>query len=680
MDALLSLRTLSVAFGPVEAIRDVSLDLHKGQTLALVGESGSGKTTVALAALGLLPPGAAVAGSVRFDGQEVLGADAKVLRSIRGCRAGMVFQEPLSALNPLHSVEKQIGEVLTLHAGLTGAARRTRVLELLEMVELEGLRGRLDALPHTLSGGQRQRVMIAMALAAGPELLIADEPTTALDVTVQAQIVALLRGLRERLGMAMLLITHDLRIVERLAGRVAIMQGGRVVEEGATGAVLSAPRESYTQQLLAARDLGPGPCGAQGITVRRLGPQDWEIYRDMRLEALAAHPAFYLLTHAQAAAEPDTYWQDRVAQDDAPLFGLCDGPRLVGIGGVFWPPGDDTPRLCQGYIAAPYRRRGLSRLLYAARIDWARSVGSVALTAGHDKNNTACRGAMLAAGLHPTYVTQQKRSDSTPTTTQHYRLELAPPLLSTRGLVVRFPRSKTVLGRTKEWAVAVDSADIAVQEGQTLGIVGESGSGKTTLGLALLRLAKASSGQVTFAGAPVPQNPGRAFRARAQIVFQDPYGALSPRMTVGGIIQEGLRVHAPRLRAAEREARVSQALRDVEMGPDAHHRYPHAFSGGQRQRIAIARALILEPRVLILDEPTSALDLSVQSRVIALLRRLQADKGLAYVFISHDLAVIRAVAHRVAVMKDGVIVEQGPATDVLSAPRHPYTRALMDAA
>lgn len=519
---LLSVRDVSVAFGPALTVESVCLDIAKGQTLALVGESGSGKTTVGLATLGLLPPSARIKGSICFEGTEVIGAKERDLRRIRGQRVGMIFQEPLSALNPLHSIEKQIGEVLTLHCGLSGAARKARILELLDMVELEGVKGRLHALPHTLSGGQRQRVMIAMALAAGPDLLIADEPTTALDVTIQAQIVSLLQDLRARLGMAMLLITHDLRIVERLAERVAVMQNGRIVEAGTTKDVLYAPCHAYTQTLLAARNLGR-----------------------------------------------------------AALHTIQSGDK---------------------------------------------------------------------------------------------------PLLEATGVCVRFARQKTLLGRVKSWTLAVASADVRVYAGQTLGIVGESGSGKTTLGLALLRLNRATAGEVAFAGVHLPLHPPKAFRAGAQIVFQDPYGALSPRMSVGGIIAEGLKVHNPHLSAKEREERVIKALEDVEMDPALRHRYPHAFSGGQRQRIAIARALVLAPRLLVLDEPTSALDVSVQARIIALLRRLQAQKGLSYIFISHDLGVIKAMAHHIAVMQNGVIVEHGPASEILDHPQHPYTQTLMAAA
>jgi len=710
---LLSIRDLRVAFGVERAVGGVSLDLHAGQTLALVGESGSGKTTVALAALGLLPPSARVSGSITFDGAQVVGAREPALRAIRGRRVGMIFQEPLSALNPLHSIEKQVGEALTLHCGLSGAARRGRVLELLEMVELPDMRARLGALPHELSGGQRQRVMIAMALAAGPELLIADEPTTALDVTVQAQIVALLRGLRERLGMAMLLITHDLRIVERLAGRVAVMQGGRVVEAGATGAVLTAPGHAYTQRLLAARDLGPdpdcahtggpedrGPFGPSGlrvkdITTRRLGPQDWAAYRAMRLEALAAHPDYYLMTHAQAAAEPESYWRARVEEDNAPIFGLFEGATLIGIGGVFWPEGVGHPALCQGYISPTHRGRGLSRLLHAARIDWARQAGARALIGGCHPGNAPSRRGQEAAGFVFTHTQDETRADGTPTTTLYYRLDLTPeafdssglrvqnmaaPLLSARGLTVRFPAAKGLLGGVTRWTAAVDGVDLDIPAGRTLAVVGESGSGKTTLGLALLRLARAHTGAVTFAGAPLPDRAPKAFRAAAQVVFQDPYGALSPRMSVGAIIGEGLRVHAPHLPRAERDARVARALAEVRMEPEAAHRYPHEFSGGQRQRIAIARALVLEPRLIVLDEPTSALDLSVQADVLRLLRDLQGRRGIAYLLITHDLAVVRAMAHEVAVMTGGRIVERGPAARVLAAPEHPYTQTLMAAA
>lgn len=519
-DPLLSVRDLSVDFGALRAVRGVSFDLARGQTLALVGESGSGKSSVALAALGLLPASAKVNGSVRFDSREVVGAPARDLMQIRGRRAGMIFQEPLSALNPLHTVEKQISETVRIHEGLSGPALRARVGELFDMVELPALKARLRARPHELSGGQRQRVMIAMALSCRPDILIADEPTTALDMTVQAQILSLLRDLQVRLNMAMLLISHALPVVERMAAQTCVMQRGRIVEAGPTAKILSAPRHPYTQKLLAARNLG----------------------------------------------------------------------RTIEI-----------------------------------------------------KNASQA------------------------------------PVLEAKSIVVRFPARKTLLGRVKAWTTAVDGVDLTVRAGQTLGVVGESGSGKTTLGLALLRMQRAG-GEIAFAGRALPPRPEKAFRAGAQIVFQDPYGALSPRMSVGDIVGEGLRVHARGLSAAQRRARVAQALEEVRMEPGAADRYPHEFSGGQRQRIAIARALVVEPRLIVLDEPTSALDLSVQAIVLDLLRDLQARRGLAYIFISHDLAVVRAMAHEVAVMRGGRVVERGPATQVFGAPRDPYTQKLLASA
>ncbi|MFC4169358.1 ABC transporter ATP-binding protein [Teichococcus aestuarii] len=519
---LLKVEGLGISFRGREVVRNVSFEVPQGQTVALVGESGSGKSVSALACLRLLPPSASIAGRVTLDGTRVLEAKPAELQRLRGGVAGMVFQEPMTSLNPLHSVGRQVAEAVRLHQPLRGAALRARVIELLERAGLPNAQERLDAYPHQLSGGQRQRVMIAAALANDPRLLIADEPTTALDVTIQAQILALLAELKQRLSMSMLLITHDLTIVRQHADAVVVMRQGRVVEQGPAAQVLNDPKHDYTKMLLATEPRGrPAPVPADAPEV-------------LRAEAMKVH------------------------------FPI---------------------------------RRGLLR----------RPVGAVR---------------------------------------------------------------------------AVDGVSLALREGETLGLVGESGSGKTTLGLALLQLER-SEGRVTFEGSPI-QGLSRAalrpLRARMQVVFQDPFGALSPRMSVAEIVGEGLAVHEPGLKAAGRRARVNQALEEVGLDPATAERYPHEFSGGQRQRIAIARALVLQPRLLVLDEPTSALDVSVQAQVVELLRGLQARHRLAYLFISHDLRVVRAMAHRIMVLKGGQVVEEGEAAAVLQAPRAEYTRALMRAA
>ena len=523
---LLTVSELGVVFGKgagaVTAVRSASFTLHKGETLALVGESGSGKTVTALSILGLLPYPLArhPQGSIVFRGEELLGAPEPTLRRVRGNRIGMVFQEPMSSLNPLHSIDKQVGEVLEVHAGMKGEARRARVLELLSLVGLADAEARLGALPHELSGGQRQRVMIAMALALKPDILIADEPTTALDVTIQAQILELLRDLKQRLGMALLFITHDLAIVRQLADRVCVMKDGVIVEQGAVGDILTAPRHAYTRDLLAAQPKAkgaPAPAGAEIIAAENLK--------------------------------------------------------------VWFPV-----------------RRGLIRR-----------------TVGHIK--------------------------------------------------------------------AVDGVSFTVAAGRTIGVVGESGSGKTTLGMALLRLIR-SEGVIRFQGERIDAMAAgalRPVRRHMQIVFQDPFGSLSPRLSVEQIVAEGLAVHGLG-EVSERADRVVEALREVGLDPDARDRYPHEFSGGQRQRIAIARAMVLRPKFLVLDEPTSALDVSVQAQIVDLLGDLQARHGLAYMFISHDLRVVRALADTIIVMKDGTVRETGAADQVFGAPRDPYTRALLAAA
>ena len=525
---LLDITDLHVSFRTsgeaVEAVRGVSLEVDKGESVALVGESGSGKSVTALSVLRLLPHPQAwhPAGRIEFDGEALLDASPAAMRSLRGRRISMIFQEPMTSLNPLHTVEKQVREALQLHQSIGAAAARKRVLELLDLVHLRDAELRLAAYPHQLSGGQRQRVMIAMALANDPDLLIADEPTTALDVTIQAQILELLRELRERLGMALLLITHDLGIVRKMADRVYVMNDGRIVESGPTRRVFDAPRHPYTRHLLAATPGG------------KTDPAPPEADRTMEVEDLK----------------------------------------------VWFP-----------------IRRGLLR----------RTVG-------------------------------------------HVR--------------------------------AVDGISLDVREGETVGVVGESGSGKTTLGLAMLKL-QASEGRIAFLGRPIDALRSRALRPlrrEMQIVFQDPYGSLSPRMSVGQIVEEGLRVHDLGGGPAEREALIVEALNEVGLDPESRHRYPHEFSGGQRQRIAIARAIVLRPRFVVLDEPTSALDVSVQAQIVSLLRSLQSRYRLAYLFISHDLRVVRAMSHEVLVMREGSVVERGPADRIFREPRESYTQALLAAA
>ena len=522
-EPFLSVRDLWVRFGAVDAVRGVSFDVDEGETVALVGESGSGKSVSALSALQLLPyPRAShPRGSVRIGGREMIGADAALLRAVRGGEVSMIFQEPMTSLNPLHSVSRQIGETLITHRRMTRKAARRRTLELLERVHLSDAAQRLNAHPHELSGGQRQRVMIAMALANEPRLLIADEPTTALDVTIQARILALLRELQAEMGMGLLLISHDLGIVRQMADRLYVMTGGEIVESGARGQVFERPRHAYTQRLL--------------------------------------------------AAEPS--------------------------------------------------------------------------------------GAPVPA------------------------LPAAETLLRLKDFNVSYAQGKGWLGRRRQ-RLAVRNLDLDVPAGQTLGVVGESGSGKTTLGLGLLRLIR-SQGAIEFRGRALHESKGRALvaeRRHMQIVFQDPFGSLSPRLSVQRIVEEGLVVHEPRMTPAQRVARVGEALREVGLEAEHMERYPHEFSGGQRQRICIARALALRPEFLVLDEPTSALDRTVQAQIVDLLRTLQMRHGLTYLFISHDLNVVRALAHYLVVMKDGEIVEQGRAEAVFKAPQTGYTKELMAAA
>ena len=525
---LLSVQDLHVRFRTSEidiaAVKGVSFDVAPGETVALVGESGSGKSVTALSVLKLLPypPASHPGGKVLFKGEDLMAADERAMRAVRGNAISMIFQEPMSSLNPLHTVERQIGEILSVHRGLGREKARARTLELLSEVGIPDPQSRLASFPHQLSGGQRQRVMIAMALANEPDLLIADEPTTALDVTVQAQILALLRSLQHKRGMAILFITHDLGIVRRFADRVCVMTNGEIVEAGPTADVLGDPQHPYTKRLLAAAPSGSPP-----------------------------------------RADPD-----------------------------------------------------------------------------------------------------------------------AAPLVEARDLKVWFPIRRGVFRRVVGHVKAVDGVDLAVREGQTLGVVGESGSGKTTLGRALLRLIS-SDGHIGFVGRELQGlswKDMRPLRKDLQIVFQDPFGSLSPRMSVGDIVAEGLAVHQPSLSLEERDARVVQALGEVGIDPAARFRYPHEYSGGQRQRIAIARAMILNPKFVVLDEPTSALDMSVQAQVVDLLRELQARYRLAYLFISHDLKVVRALANEVLIMRHGKVVEHGPADTIFAQPETPYTRELISAA
>ncbi|TQI75842.1 microcin C transport system ATP-binding protein [Bosea sp. AK1] len=525
---LLSVEDLSVAFrqGGREtlAVDHVSFSIAKGETLALVGESGSGKSVSALSILKLLnyPAAHHPSGKVLFNGQDLIAADEDAMRQVRGNDITMVFQEPMTSLNPLHTIERQIGEILELHKGLRGEKARARTLELLDLVGIRDAKSRLDAYPHQLSGGQRQRVMIAMALANEPELLVADEPTTALDVTVQAQILKLLKELQGRLGMAMLFITHDLGIVRRIADRVCVMLKGKIVEHGPVAEIFGNPQHDYTKRLLAAEPKGrPAPVPADAATLLEAGP-----------------------------------------------------------------------------------------------------------------------------------------------------------------VKVWFPVKSRLLRRTTGHVKAVDGISVKVREGETLGVVGESGSGKTTLGLAILRLIS-SEGPIVFLGDRIDGLSSKQVRPKRkdlQVVFQDPYGSLSPRMSVAEIVAEGLAIQQPNLTYPQRREVVAQALADVGLDPTAMDRYPHEFSGGQRQRIAIARAMALDPKFVVLDEPTSALDMSVQAQIVELLRGLQEKRKLGYLFISHDLKVVRALSHRVVVMQNGKVVEEGPAEAIFASPREAYTQALLAAA
>ena len=525
---LLEVTDLAVDFrqgdSVTHAVKGVSFSVNRGETLALVGESGSGKSVTALSILKLLPYPAAShpSGKVMFKGEDLLDNDESDLRRVRGNDITMIFQEPMTSLNPLHTVQQQIGEILEVHQGMGEQAQRVRTLELLDKVGIRDAESRLGAYPHQLSGGQRQRVMIAMALANNPELLIADEPTTALDVTVQAQILELLQQLQKEFGMAIILITHDLGVVRHFADKMCVMQHGEIVEAGAAKTLFSKPQHDYTRMLLNAEPKGSPP------------------------------------------------------------------------------------------------KADLS----------------------------------------------------------------APVVVQTDNLKVWFPIKKGFFRKTVGHVKACNDISVTVRAGQTLGVVGESGSGKTTLGLAILRLIS-SEGQIVYMGNrldSISEKQMRPLRRDMQVVFQDPYGSLSPRMSIRQIVEEGLLIQQPDLTFDQRTERVAQALEEVAVPPEAMDRYPHEFSGGQRQRIAIARAMVLQPKFVMLDEPTSALDMSVQAQIVDLLRKLQKDHDLAYLFISHDLKVVRALANEMVVMRNGVVVEAGTADEIFDNPKTEYTKALLAAA
>jgi len=529
MENILQIKNLHVDFkipgGSFHAVKGINFDIKRGQTVAVVGESGSGKSVTALSTMKLLPYPLAShrdGSSIMFEGEELIDKNEAFMRKIRGQQIGMIFQEPQSALNPLHTIERQISEVLKIHQGMSTDQAKARVLELLDMVGLPKMKQRLNAYPHELSGGQRQRVVIAIALANNPELLIADEPTTALDVTIQAQILELLQSLQKELNMAMMLITHDLSVVEKMADYVCVMRHGEMKEQNDKASIFNAPQHDYTKMLL----------------------------------------------------------------------------------------------------------------------------------------NTIPRG------------TVEPIKDTSPV------------LLKGDDIKVYFPNKKNFFGKATSYVKAVDHLDITIRRGETLGVVGESGSGKSTLGFAALRLLN-GQGKLSFDDIDISEYNRKAMRplrSRMQVVFQDPYGSLSPRMTIGQIVGEGLKLHRKDIDIDARDALVVEALKDVQMDPETRHRYPHEFSGGQRQRVSIARAMVLNPEFVVLDEPTSALDVSVQAEIVDLLRDLQKRHNLTYMFISHDLRVVRAMSHKLLVMKDGKVVEFGDAQNVFNNPKQEYTKALLDAA
>ena len=529
MENILQIKNLHVDFkipgGSFHAVKGINFDIKRGQTVAVVGESGSGKSVTALSTMKLLPYPLAShrdGSSILFEGEELIDKNEAYMRKIRGQQIGMIFQEPQSALNPLHTIERQISEVLKIHQGMSSDQAKARVLELLDMVGLPKMKQRLNAYPHELSGGQRQRVVIAIALANNPELLIADEPTTALDVTIQAQILELLQSLQKELNMAMMLITHDLSVVEKMADYVCVMRHGEMKEQNDKASIFNAPQHDYTKMLL--------------NTIPR---------------------------------------------------------------GTVEPIKDKSPVLLQG-----------------------------------------------------------------------------------DDIKVYFPNKKNFFGKATSFVKAVDHLDITIRRGETLGVVGESGSGKSTLGFAALRLLN-GQGKLSFDDIDISdynRKAMRPLRSRMQVVFQDPYGSLSPRMTIGQIVGEGLKLHRKDIDKDARDALVVEALKDVQMDPETRHRYPHEFSGGQRQRVSIARAMVLNPEFVVLDEPTSALDVSVQAEIVDLLRHLQKRHNLTYMFISHDLRVVRAMSHKLLVIKDGKVVEFGDAQDVFNNPKQEYTKALLDAA
>lgn len=517
--SLLEVKNLSVSFPNFQAVKNISFNVEKGEIFGIVGESGSGKSLTALSVLGLLPYPKAFhsqQSSIRFNGVELLQNPS--LRQFRGNKIGFIFQEPMSSLNPLHTIGRQIAEVLILHRKMPAKEAQKETLRLLKLTGIPNASRRLNAYPHELSGGQRQRVMIAMAIANKPDLLIADEPTTALDVTVQEQIIELLLKLRHEMGMSIIFISHDLRLISRIADHVAVMKGGKIIEQGTANQIFTAPKESYTKRLI----------------------ESHNILKENKKQA--------------------------------------------------------------------------------------------------DKN-----------------------------------------IVEMQSVTVRYPLNKNFWGRTTEWLYALNNISLQLKIGQTLGIVGESGSGKSTLGQVLCRLLPAG-GQIRLNNQSADAIPLKQWHKQIQIVFQDPYNSLNPRMNIGQIIGEGLEVHFPKLSKSEKQAKIIQALKEVGLPAEAEQRYPHEFSGGQRQRIAIARALIVEPQILVLDEPTSALDVTIQAQILKLLRQIQEQRGLTYLFISHNMQAVRAVSDEIAVMKDGKIIEQGNCSRIFDSPQHDYTKNLIKAA